>query len=84
MLAGRYRRLGVKGFAFLDNGSDDGTFEWLPEQEDTDLYRCFEKYRTAVEEGWINRTASYYGFDSRLILTDSDELVVYEGMETTL
>ena len=82
MLVGHYRKLGIKRFAFLDNGSDDGTYEWLLEQRDTDLYRCFDKYRTAVKEGWINRIASYYGFDRWLILTDSDELVIYEGMET--
>jgi hypothetical protein len=82
MLVRHYRRLGVKRFAILDNGSDDGTYEWLCGQCDIDIYRCFEKYQTAVKEGWINRIASYYGFDRWLIFTDSDELVVYEGMET--
>lgn len=81
MLVEHYRALGVERFAFLDNGSDDGTFEWLIEQPDIDLYRCFERYQTIVKEGWINRIVSYYGFDRWYILTDSDELVVYVGME---
>ena len=40
MLVGHYRKLGIKRFAFLDNGSDDGTYEWLLEQRDTELYRA--------------------------------------------
>ncbi len=81
MLVEHYRVLGVEKFAFMDNGSDDGTCEWLLEQPDVDLYRCFEHYRTAVKEGWINRLVSYYGLDRWYIVTDSDELVVYRGME---
>ena len=81
ILVDHYRTLGIKRFAFMDNGSDDGTYEWMLEQSDIDLYRCTKKYRTYVKEGWINRIASYYGFDRWVILTDSDELVVYEGME---
>lgn len=82
MLVKHYRKLGVKKFAFLDNGSDDGTYEWLYEQDDIDLFRCFERYQTAVKEGWINRIISHYGFDRWYIVTDSDELVVYQGMES--
>ena len=81
MLVGHYRKLGVEKFAFLDNGSDDGTFEWLMEQQEIDLFRCWEPYQTAVKEGWINRIISHYGFDRWYILTDSDELMVYQGME---
>ncbi len=81
MLIEHYRKLGVKRFAFLDNNSDDGTFEWLLEQPDIDLYRTTERYQTAVKEGWINRLVSYYGFNRWYIVTDSDELMVYTGME---
>lgn len=81
MLVEHYRALGVEKFAFLDNVSDDGTYEWLLEQPDVDLFRCQEHYQTAVKEGWINRVVSYYGFNRWYILTDSDELMVYSGME---
>lgn len=81
MLVDHYRKLGVVKFAFMDNGSDDGTFEWLLEQQDIDLFRCFEPYQTAVKEGWINRIVSYYGFNRWYIITDSDELLVFQGME---
>ena len=81
MLVNHYRELGVEKFAFMDNGSDDGTFEWLVDQPDIDLYRCYEHYQTAVKEGWINRIISHYGFCRWYIPTDSDELMVYQGME---
>lgn len=82
MLVKHYRTLGVQRFAFLDNGSEDGTFEWLIEQKDIDLYRCMQPYQTLVKEGWMNRVVSYYGFHRWYILTDSDELMVYKGMES--
>ena len=82
MLVDHYRALGVAKFAILDNISDDGTYEWMLDQPDIDLYRCGNPYQTNVKEGWINRLISYYGFDRWYIVTDSDELVVYENMET--
>lgn len=82
MLVDHYRSLGVLRFAFLDNGSNDGTYEWCLKQNDIDLYRCLQQYKTLVKEGWINRIVSYYGFNRWYILTDSDELMVYKGMET--
>ena len=81
MLVEHYRSLGVGKFAFMDNGSEDGTFEWLLKQPDIDLYRCLERYQTNVKEGWINRIISHYGFERWYIVTDSDELMVYQGME---
>ena len=81
MLVNHYRQCGVRRFAFLDNNSDDGTLEWLMEQEDIDLYKTRQKYHTAVKEGWINRLISYYGFDRWYIVTDSDELMAWIGME---
>ena len=81
MLVDHYRKLGVVKFAILDNNSDDGTFEWLLDQPDIDLYQCSEPYQTNVKEGWISRLISYYGFDRWYIVTDSDELVVYQDME---
>ena len=81
MLVDHYRSLGVVKFAVMDNGSDDGTFEWLMDQSDVDLFRCYEPYRTYVKEGWINRIVSHYGFDRWYIVTDSDELLVFQGME---
>ena len=81
MLVRHYRAAGVEKFAILDNNSTDGTFEWMTEQPDIDVYRTTEKYQTAVKEGWINRLVSYYGLNRWYIPTDSDELAVWIGME---
>ena len=81
MLVEHYRKLGICRFAFLDNGSTDGTFEWAGEQPDIDLYRTYDTYQTNVKEGWMNRLVSHYGFNRWYVVTDSDELVSYVGME---
>lgn len=81
MLVRHYRNLGVERFAFLDNGSTDGTFEWMQDQDDIDLFKTLDKYNCLVKEGWLNRVISYYGFGQWFILTDSDELFTYIGME---
>lgn len=81
MLVKHYRALGVEKFIFLDNGSTDGTLEWMMEQEDIDLFITKDQYSSFVKEAWINRLVSYYGFDHWYILTDSDELVTYINME---
>ncbi|MBE5878735.1 MAG: glycosyltransferase family 2 protein [Lachnospiraceae bacterium] len=81
MLVNHYRNLGVERFAFLDNGSTDGTLEWMTEQQDIDLYSTDKAYSSFVKEAWINRIVSYYGVDRWYILTDSDELLSYIGME---
>jgi hypothetical protein len=35
-----YRDLGVEAFVMIDNGSVDGSFEYLSQQDDVVLYRC--------------------------------------------
>ncbi len=82
MLVEHYRKLGICQFAFLDNGSTDGTLEWLLEQPDIDIYSTSNRYSSFRKEAWINRIVSYYGFERWFLLTDSDELVVYIGMES--
>ena len=81
MLVKHYRGLGVKHFAFLDNGSTDGTLEWMTEQEDIELFATDDTYSSFAKEAWINRIVGYYGFDRWYIVTDSDELIAHTGME---
>lgn len=81
MLVSHYRKLGVEKFAVLDNGSGDGTFNWLKKQVDVDLFLSLERYECLAKEGWINRIVSYYGFNHWYVLADSDELAAYIGME---
>ena len=81
MLVKHYRNIGIRKFAILDNGSTDGTFEWLVLQNDIDLYKTSDKYSSSAKEGWVNRIVSQYGFNRWYILTDSDELIKYIGIE---
>lgn len=81
MLVKHYREIGVERFAFLDNGSTDGTYDWMLKQEDIDVFKTLDQYNNFAKEGWLNRVISYYGFSRWYILTDSDELFTYIGME---
>ena len=81
LLVDHYRAYGVSQFAFLDNGSTDGTLEWMLEQPDIDVYATSYRYSSFNKEAWINRVVSYYGFGRWFIVTDSDELPVYNGIE---
>lgn len=80
MLIEHHKKIGVQYFAILDNNSDDGTYEWLMKQ-DVDVFSVEDKYNSIVRAAWIAKVASYYGLDRWFIIVDSDELLVYEGME---
>ena len=81
MLVEHHRKLGVKYFAFLDNMSVDGTFEWLQEQP-FDLFRVEEQYSSVIRAMWITKIASFYNLNRWFITIDSDELLVYDRFET--
>ncbi len=81
MLVDHYRAAGIRKFAFLDNGSTDGTYEWMLGQSDVDVFRTEDRYTSIAKEAWINRLVAHYGFNRWYILTDSDELVTYTGIE---
>ncbi len=77
-----YRLIGVKKFAILDNNSNDGTREWLCNQEDCEVFLTEQPYSTYRREGWINRIISFYGFNKWYVVVDSDEHLVYSNHET--
>lgn len=77
-----HRKLGISHFAVLDNGSTDGTLEWLLQQPDVEVYTVQEKYNSKVRAGWILKVALCYGMDRWYLIVDSDELLVYDGEQT--
>lgn len=77
-----YRKQGIKKFAILDNGSTDGTVQYLRRQRDVELFQTRDKFETRVKMGWINRLISYYGTDYWYLVVDADELLVWQGVET--
>ena len=76
-----YRRLGVHQFCILDNGSTDGTLEFLKSQPDTRVYSVATPYLNVRKEGWVQYALDMLGCDRWYIVVDSDELLDYPGSE---
>ena len=73
-----YRRLGINNFVFVDNGSDDGTREWLEAQPDTSVWRTEGSYRRArFGCDWLNGLLSRYARGHWAVVVDVDEFLVY-------
>lgn len=77
-----YRKIGINKFVIIDNGSNDGTLEFLLEQTDTDVYSVKDKFYSKRKYGWINKVLYIYGFNQWYLYADSDELFVFEGIES--
>lgn len=79
-----YRGLGVERFTMVDNGSDDGTLEFLAEQPDVELFSTREDFRRArAGNQWMNPLIGRPEFSATLcIRVDADEHLVFPGYET--
>ena len=73
-----YTEIGIKKFVIADNGSTDGTFEYLLAREDVDLYLLDEKFSWQVKHVAFNRLTDIYGRDRWYLLADADEQMVFE------
>lgn len=76
-----YRKLGVSHFAFIDNGSVDGTVEKIMSYGDSACFRAHDVYNSSRKTGWFNRVAGYYGMSRWYVVVDSDELFAYPEMD---
>ena len=81
MAIDHYRALGVQQFAILDNGSTDGTQDWLKTQSDMDVYVVSTTFSSQRKYGWINQLLARYGRNRWYLYFDSDELFVYPDQE---
>lgn len=81
MIINYYRKLGIKLFAVIDDESTDGTYEYLLEQSDVDLYTTNLSYTTNIRQARINRLIDLYGFNKWYLIIDSDELFTYHNCE---
>ncbi|SDW42755.1 Glycosyl transferase family 2 [Marinococcus luteus] len=75
-----HRELGIVNFVYIDNMSDDGTYEWLINQG-VDVYRVEDKFSATAKNAWFRQVTDKYGYNRWYIILDSDELFVYPGME---
>lgn len=75
-----YRRLGVDRFLFVDNGSTDGTAEFLLQQHDVHLWSSTLSFQRAnFGSAWFELLLSRYGVGHWCVTVDADEYLVFEG-----
>jgi glycosyltransferase involved in cell wall biosynthesis len=75
-----YRNIGIRQFFIIDNGSSDGTYEFLLEQHDVVVERThasFQDSKFGIE--WLNSFRAIIGPDKWVLFADADELIVYDG-----
>lgn len=76
-----HRSIGVEQFVYIDNGSSDGTLEWLLEQDVT-VYQTLEPFIMWAKVAWVSKVISHIGFNRWYLIMDSDELFAYPGCES--
>jgi hypothetical protein len=77
-----YRKLGVERFAVVDNGSTDGTFGFLREQDDVDLYTTDEPYSSSCFGAfWVQYLIEIYGPMRWFVIVDADEMLYFPDMD---
>ena len=73
-----YRGLGVDRFFFVDNDSDDGSFELLRAQPDVCLWSTAASYRgSRFGTDWLNWLRRRYAHGHWTVTVDVDEILVY-------
>jgi glycosyltransferase involved in cell wall biosynthesis len=77
-----YRKLGVARFFVTDNGSTDGTKEFLLAQPDCHIFVTCDSYSEASYGlGWQNALLNEYGMNHWCLVVDADEWFIYPGYE---
>ncbi len=78
-----YRRLGVGHFLMVDNGSDDGSREYLAKQDDVSLWSTAASYKRArFGVDWLNWIARKHAHGHWALTVDPDEFFVYPFSDT--
>ncbi|MFN0115396.1 MAG: glycosyltransferase family 2 protein [Paracoccaceae bacterium] len=78
-----YRGLGVSHFLIVDNGSADGSGEYLAEQPDVSLWRTDASYKASrYGADWMNRLLRIHGCGHWALTVDPDEFFVYPFCDT--
>jgi glycosyltransferase involved in cell wall biosynthesis len=75
-----HRKLGVDHFIVVDNGSDDGSREWLEAQVDVSLWTTQASYKASrFGMNWLGWLQMRYGHNHWCLTLDADEIFVYPG-----
>ncbi len=76
-----YSNIGINQFVFIDNYSNDGTFEYLKSKKNVSIFRTREKYSTLNRQVWIYKVMNEYGYNNTFLIVDSDEFLIYPDYE---
>jgi hypothetical protein len=78
-----YRDLGINHFLVVDNGSDDGSRDYLAAQEDVSLWSTGASYKRArFGVDWLNWLQMRHGHGHWCLVVDPDEFLVYPFCDT--
>ncbi len=78
-----HRNLGVAHFLFVDNGSDDGTRDYLAKQPDVSLWTTEHSYRLSrFGLDWLTWLQMKHAHGHWCLTLDADEIFIYPHFET--
>jgi glycosyltransferase involved in cell wall biosynthesis len=78
-----YRRIGVTRFVVVDNGSTDGSKEFLLDQPDCHVFVTHNSYAEAgYGLEWQHSLLDEYGMNHWCLIVDADEWFIYPGYES--
>jgi len=78
-----YREMGINHFLIVDNGSDDGSREYLTLQPDVSLWTTAHSYKRArFGADWLNGLQMRYGHGHWTLVVDPDEFFIYPFSDT--
>lgn len=78
-----YRGLGVNHFLFVDNGSTDGSADYLRGMEDVSLWHTTASYKRAgFGIDWMNYLKRKYAHGHWVLVVDPDEFFIYPFCDT--
>jgi len=77
-----YREIGVARFFVIDNGSADGTRQFLMAQPDCHVFVTHDSYSDSTNGmDWQNALLNEYGVNRWCLTVDADEWFIYPGYE---
>lgn len=78
-----YRAQGINHFLIVDNGSDDGSREYLAAQPDVSLWHTKASYKRArYGVDWLNWLALKHAHGHWALTVDPDEFLIYPFCDT--